>query len=191
MSGVRTAVLMTPRPEGSSSAVEVDAELVVPIANNETRSLAERRAVAELLRCPLLGGSPRYGHVHDFARAEIDDEEGEDGPEPDVVSQDEIAGPDVMGVVFEEGRPALAGAARPEQIGDQAHERCSGSRCITKSCARAAQCAPGGGSHAAHQALQHAFVNARVASPRQAGDSAKPERSCARQGSSQQGPAVS
>ena len=71
MSGVRTAVLMTPRPEGLSSAVEVDAELVVPIANNETRSLAERRAVAELLRCLLLGGSPRYGHVHDFARAEI------------------------------------------------------------------------------------------------------------------------
>src|SRR5450755_1598565 len=46
--------LDAPRPEGSSSAVEVDAELVVPIANNETRSLAERRAVAELLRCPLL-----------------------------------------------------------------------------------------------------------------------------------------
>jgi hypothetical protein len=50
--------------------------------------------------------------VHDFARAKIDDEEGEDGPEPDVVSLDEIAGPDVMGVVFEEGGTALTGAGR-------------------------------------------------------------------------------
>ena len=101
-----------PRPEGLGSAVEVGAELAVPVADDETRSLAERRGIAHLLRCPLLGGSPRHRHVHDFARAEIDDQEGEDGPEPDVVNLDEIAGPDVIGVVFEEGRPALAGAAR-------------------------------------------------------------------------------
>src|SRR5450432_2245692 len=73
------------RPEGLGSAVEVGAELAVPVADDETRSVTEWRNIAELLRSPLLGGSPRCRDVHDFARAKIDDEEGEDGPEPNVV----------------------------------------------------------------------------------------------------------
>src|SRR5450432_1093570 len=49
-----------PRSEGLGSAVEFGAELAVSVADDETRSLAERRSIAELLRRPLLGGSSRY-----------------------------------------------------------------------------------------------------------------------------------
>src|SRR5450432_3110654 len=101
-----------PRSEGLGGAVEVGAELTVPVADDETRSFAERRCRAKLLGSPLLAGSPRYRHVHDFARSDIDDEKGEDWPKPDVVGLDEIARPDVPAVVFEEGCPALAGRVR-------------------------------------------------------------------------------
>jgi hypothetical protein len=71
-----------PRSEGLGSEIEFGAELAVPIADDERGPAAERRSIAELLRRPLLGGSPRYRDVHDFARPDIDDEKGEDGPEP-------------------------------------------------------------------------------------------------------------
>ena len=58
-----------PRSEGLGGAVEVGAELTVPVADDETRSFAERRCSANLLGSPLLAGSPRYRHVHDFARS--------------------------------------------------------------------------------------------------------------------------
>src|SRR5450432_3933954 len=48
-----------PRPEGLGSAVEFGAELAVPITDEESRSLPERRSIAELLRRPLLTGSSR------------------------------------------------------------------------------------------------------------------------------------
>src|SRR5665213_692382 len=101
------AGLDDPRPEGLGRAVEVGTELAAPVADDELGPDAERRSIAELLRRPLLGGSPRRRDVHDFARPDIDDEKGEDGPKPDVVGLDEVARPDVLGVVFEEGRPAL------------------------------------------------------------------------------------
>src|SRR5450631_2781297 len=100
-----------PRAEGLGSAVEFGSELAVPVADDETRSLAERRCSAKLLGSPLLAGSPRYRDVHDFARPDTDDEKGEDWPKPDVVGLDEIARPDVMGVVFEKGCPTLTGRA--------------------------------------------------------------------------------
>jgi hypothetical protein len=63
------------------------------------------------------------------------DEEGEDGPAPNVVGLDEVA--------------------RPEQIGDQTKGWCGRSRRGTKRGADAAQCAPGDRSQAPCQALQH------------------------------------
>jgi hypothetical protein len=41
--------------------------------------------------------------VHDAPRAELGDEEGEDRPEEHVMGPDEIAGPDVLGMIPEEG----------------------------------------------------------------------------------------
>ncbi len=96
----------------ASAALEVRGELIIPIANEESRSLCERCGIAELLRRPRAGGRTCNGPVHDFASAEIDDEESEYGPEPDVVGLDEVARPDVLGVVLEEGCPALTGAVR-------------------------------------------------------------------------------
>ena len=49
-----------PRSEGLGSPVGFGAELAVPITDEESRSLPERRSIAELLRRPLLGGSSRY-----------------------------------------------------------------------------------------------------------------------------------
>src|SRR5450631_2723135 len=101
-----------PRSEGLGSEIEFGAELAVPIADDELGPDAERRSIAELLRRPLLGGSPCRRDVHDFARPDIDDEKGEDWPKPDVVGLDEVARPDVPGVVFEERCPPLTGRAR-------------------------------------------------------------------------------
>ena len=72
-------------PEGTSSAVEVRAELVIPVANKESRSLAKGRGIPESLRGPRGRGRARDGHVHDLARSEIDDEKGECRPGTDTV----------------------------------------------------------------------------------------------------------
>jgi hypothetical protein len=102
-----------PRSEGLGSEIEFVAELAVPIADDELGPDAEPRGIAELLRRPLLGGSPCRQDVHDFARSDVDDEKGEDWPKPDVVGLDEVARPNVPGVIFEEGCPTLSGRARP------------------------------------------------------------------------------
>jgi len=46
--------------------------------------------------------------VHYLTRAQLDDEEREDRPEEDVVGLQQVAGPDLRGVVAQERRPAPA-----------------------------------------------------------------------------------
>jgi hypothetical protein len=46
--------------------------------------------------------------MDDSSRCEVDDEEGIDLPEEDVVAVDEVASPGAFGVVLEEGRPCLS-----------------------------------------------------------------------------------
>ena len=48
--------------------------------------------------------------VHDFPRAVPDDEEGEDGPKEPIVKLQEIADPDIVGVVLEQRLPRLGAA---------------------------------------------------------------------------------
>src|SRR5260370_38331940 len=48
------------------------------------------------------------GHMDDSSRCEVDDEEGIDLPEEDVVALHEVAGLGAFGVVLEEGRPCLS-----------------------------------------------------------------------------------
>jgi hypothetical protein len=53
--------------------------------------------------------------MDDPARAELDDNEGEEGPEPEVHDLEEVAGPGLVGVVPQEGRPGLPVPARPRR----------------------------------------------------------------------------
>lgn len=94
------------RASALGNSVELGAELVVTIADDELRSIAESRRVAELLSGPRLSGGPRHAAVHHALGVDVDDEEREDRPEPDVVRLQEVAGPD--GVVSQEAVPALA-----------------------------------------------------------------------------------
>lgn len=90
---------------GGSGAVERSPELAVSISKDESRAFAEGRRVANLLSCP--GGRWPAGNVNanDGPRTDIDDEEGEDRPEPDVVGLQKVAGPNAM--VTKECLPAL------------------------------------------------------------------------------------
>jgi len=93
-------------PRALRHAIEVRSELVVAVANEDLRALSERRRVAQLLRGPLLGGRARYRNVDDAPGVHVDDEEGEDRTEPDVVGLQEVAGPN--GVIAQKRRPALS-----------------------------------------------------------------------------------
>ena len=88
------------------NAIELSSELVVIIANDELGSLTERRDVPKLLSCPFSGWRASDTNVHNSPRIDVDHEECEDGPEPDIVGLQEIAGPNCM--VFQERSPSLA-----------------------------------------------------------------------------------
>ncbi len=64
-------------PGALGNAIEVRAELVVSIADDDLRALAERRRVAKLLRGPLLGRHARDRNVDDTPGVHVDDEECE------------------------------------------------------------------------------------------------------------------
>ena len=88
------------------NAIELSSELVVIIANDELGSLTERRDVPKLLSCPFSGWRASDTNVHNSPRIDVDREECEDGPEPDIVGLQEIAGPNCM--VLQERSPSLA-----------------------------------------------------------------------------------
>ena len=46
--------------------------------------------------------------MNTFARPELQNKEREQGPKPEIGDLEDVAGPDLMGVVVEEGSPALA-----------------------------------------------------------------------------------
>jgi hypothetical protein len=99
------------------NAIELSPELVVVIANDELGSLTERRDVAELLRRPFRGGRTSDANVHNALRIYVDHEERKDRPKPDVISLQEIAGPDCM--VSQKCAPSLA--ARESRWSDFGH----------------------------------------------------------------------
>jgi hypothetical protein len=67
-------------------------ELAVIVANDELGPFTERRDVAKLLCCPLRSWTTGDANVHNSLRIDIDNEERKDGPKPDIVSLQEIAG---------------------------------------------------------------------------------------------------
>jgi len=86
-------------------SVEFSAELVIVIANDHIGTLAERRNIAKLLRRPLFSRCSRDSNVNDFAGLDVDHEESEQWPKPNVIDLQEIAGPN--SVVREKRFPTL------------------------------------------------------------------------------------
>ncbi len=97
--------LRDPQPRAFGNAIEDCPVLVVAISDQEARSFAERRGIAELLRRPLLGRSARYRDVDHALGVQVDNEEREQRAEPNIVGLQEIAGPD--GMVAQERLPWL------------------------------------------------------------------------------------
>lgn len=86
--------------------------LAVAITDEIAGPLVERRGLAQLLRHPVIRRMTRDADMHYTAGLERDDEEGVEWAEEEVGDREEVAGPDVAGVVAEEGRPRLIGPAR-------------------------------------------------------------------------------
>jgi hypothetical protein len=96
------------RPGALRHTVERRAELVVTIAQEETRSIAVHGRIPQLLCCPLLRGISGGGNVDNSSRREVDDEECVHLVEEDVVGLDKVTRPDVLGMILQERRPGLS-----------------------------------------------------------------------------------
>ncbi len=83
--------------------------LAVIVADQEPWAFSERCGVAQLLGNSGVGRVARHGEVDDASGLEFDDDEDEDGAEQGIVGLEEVAGPDVVGVVTEECGPGLGG----------------------------------------------------------------------------------
>ena len=73
------------RPGTLGNVVEGRPVFVVSIAQQDLRSVSIHRGVPQLLRRPFLRRVPGRGDVHDSPRGQVDDEEGIDLPEDQVV----------------------------------------------------------------------------------------------------------
>ena len=88
------------------NTVEFGAKLAVIVPNDELRSLPEGRDVAELLRCPLPGRCPSDADMNHAFRIDVNQKERKDGPKPDIIGLQEIAGPHCM--VLQKCSPVLS-----------------------------------------------------------------------------------
>ncbi len=86
-------------PARGGEMVEARSVLGVIIADEQARPLVERRGLAPLLGDPGVGGVARHAHLDHPARPECDDEEGVERAEEQVGDREEVAGPDLRGVV--------------------------------------------------------------------------------------------
>jgi len=84
----------------------------VVIADAEARAPVERGGLAQLLGDPGVGRVARHADVHHASCIEGDGDEGVERAEEQVGDREEIAGPDVGGVVAQERRPRLPAATR-------------------------------------------------------------------------------
>ncbi len=108
---------------GRSHAGEDRPVFAVVVADEVPRMLPERRGLAQLLGDPGIRRAARDADVDDPPRAERDHEERVHRPEAEIRDGEEIAGPDVRGVVAQEGRPCLTRAARRARLPQVALDR--------------------------------------------------------------------
>src|ERR1022692_1650235 len=95
----------------AGGTVEGSSELVVAVADQKSGRRGLHGGVANLLCRPRLVGAAGSGDVHHLAGALVDEEEQEQRPEQEVVGLDEVAAPDVLRMVLNEGGPGLASGA--------------------------------------------------------------------------------
>jgi transposase len=93
-------------------ARELRAKRGVVVTDQEARPRAEGRCLTQVLCDPGVGRVPRHPDMDDPSRAQVDDEEGEEGPEPHVDDGSEVADPHIGGVMMQDGRPRLPARAR-------------------------------------------------------------------------------
>src|SRR5438309_2382888 len=102
---------------------KVAAEFAVVVPDQKPRGLLVGCGLPQLLGDPGVGREAGDVDMHDFTTAMPDDEEGEERAEPGVVELEEVAGPDVGGVVPEKCPPGLAppgaGATGPQVLLDR------------------------------------------------------------------------
>ncbi len=78
------------------------------ITNQVLGRIAEGRRFAQLLGDPGVCRRACDTHMHDPPRAEFGDDEGEQRPKEDIGHLQEVAGPDLVGVIAAKGCPGLA-----------------------------------------------------------------------------------
>ena len=100
------------RPEELDATCHSDSgegwsKLVIVITNQELRAFPNRCHLAQLLSHPEIARRTGDAHVHNPPRRQLDDEEREHGPEEDVGDLQQVAGPDLLGLIAEKGGPRL------------------------------------------------------------------------------------
>jgi hypothetical protein len=105
---------------------ERPAELPVVIVDEIPGPPAIGRGLTQLLRDPGVGRLPRHPDVDHAARAERDDDERGQRAEEEVRHRQEVAGPDLGGVVAQEGRPRLPARPRGARTGQVGLDRALG-----------------------------------------------------------------
>ena len=94
-------------PAPRRDACERRPVLAIVVADEEARPRIEERGLTQLPGDPGVGRVLRHADVGHAARAERDDEERVQVVEGEVGDREEVAGPDVRGVIAQEGRPRL------------------------------------------------------------------------------------
>ena len=95
---------------------KVGTVLAIVIADQISRREPEGRGLPQLLSDPLVCGRAGHAEMDDAPRAEFGDDEGKERPEEDVMSLEEIVGPDIFRMIAKEGLPGLSvGAWRPSR----------------------------------------------------------------------------
>jgi hypothetical protein len=99
-------------------------EFAIVITDQIFRHLPIGSRFPELLGYPGIGRRARDAHVDHLPRLEFDEEEGKERSKEQIGDLEEVAGPDLCGVIAQKGRPLLAlwlvGANRPHVLLDSA-----------------------------------------------------------------------
>jgi len=96
--GMRTISMPVP----SATAVNLVPKLVIVVPYEISRALTGR-SLPKLLTGPRVAGGAGHIEVRDLPVPMDNEEQGEDGSEEDIVELQEVAGPDLMAAVPEEG----------------------------------------------------------------------------------------
>jgi len=107
-----------PRARTLGNTVECGSELLVRGVESETSASSPPGSRSATAAPSILGRVPCCRYMGHPARPLVQQEEKEQGPEEQIIGLYEVAAPDVVGMVLDEGRPRLAATAT---LADGAH----------------------------------------------------------------------